>query len=164
MNDLMQVKEILYDILLQPDNAHENVSVNQQMGVSLTNAVRKDGVNIIQYSQISKNVVSGVAKALRTIDMIQETDKLSFISNHIKTKVIEDKRTHLEIALDEILSKEMSWKEMKEFLVKKLFIRACKMYPEKKDLAEHLCTGMQNLKKLMWMYLEKNKNETLNHS
>lgn len=155
MKDLMQVKEILYDILLQSDDAHDAVAVNQQMGVSLTNAVRKDGVNIIQYSQISKNVVSGVAKALRAIDMIQETDKFNFISTHIEAKVIEDKRTCLEISLDEILSEEMSWKEMKELLIKNLFIRAYKMYPEKENLAEHLRTGTQNLKKLKLMYLEK---------
>ena len=155
MKDLVQVKEILYDILLQPEDAPDSVKVNQQMGVSLTNSMRKDGVNIIQYSQISKNVVSGVAKALRAIDAIQEDDKLKLISNYREAKVIEDKRTHLEIALDKILNEKKTWKEMKDFLIKNLFIRANEMYPEKEDLAERLEMGAANLKKLMWMYLEK---------
>ena len=154
MKDLVQVKEILYDILLQPEDAPDSIKVNQQMGVSLTNSMRKDGVNIIQYSQISKNVVSGVAKALRVIDAIQEDDKLKLISNYREAKVIENKRTHLEISLDEILSKDITWKEMKEIVLKNLFIRAWKKYPEKNDLSRHLCTGLQNIKKLRLMYLE----------
>lgn len=66
-----EVKQILFEIITSGGDDEEDQSIKavQQMGVSLTNAVAKNGVNIIQVQSIvQKKVIEKAVKALQIIN------------------------------------------------------------------------------------------------
>ena len=68
--DLLPLREILYTILTGVTEEQTDIKANQQMGVQLSSAVKKDGVNIIQLQNvISQKVISSVTEALRFLDV-----------------------------------------------------------------------------------------------
>ena len=70
---LSPIKQLLYDLLSANNQADEtSIAANQQLGVSMTNAVKKDGVNIIQLQNvISHKVITSAVEALKLLDQIQ---------------------------------------------------------------------------------------------
>lgn len=71
---LDQVKNVLYEILTDDgtDTDEGAVKATQNMGVSVTNSMKKSGINIIQMqSVVNKKVVNKVVKALSLIDDIK---------------------------------------------------------------------------------------------
>ena len=74
-NIIAELKNLLYDTLTldNEESKIENISQNQQMGVSLTKAISKEGVNIIQMpiqSIVSRNIIVNLVAALKIIDDI----------------------------------------------------------------------------------------------
>jgi len=73
--DLTPVRNILYDILTaeHEDDTNGEVNATQQLGVALTNSVKKEGVNIIQLqSVVNVKVIKKVTDALRFLDDAQK--------------------------------------------------------------------------------------------
>lgn len=73
MDQILQLKSLLYDTLtLENGEAQaENISQHQQMGVSITKAISKEGVNIIQMpiqSVVSRDIIVNLVAALKLID------------------------------------------------------------------------------------------------
>jgi len=71
-SDIINLKECLYDILMaeeeKPDNTPD-INAIQNLGVSMTRAVQKDGVNIFQLQSVrSHKVTLNVVKALKLLD------------------------------------------------------------------------------------------------
>lgn len=74
MNNLPALRNVLYDILTgSSDQEVDGDTVIQNMGLNLSNAVKKDGVNIIalQSANIHKITVK-VTEGLRLIDEMQQ--------------------------------------------------------------------------------------------
>jgi len=72
-----ELKDSLYQILQEsttPAEQDKDVSLTQTLGVSLTSAIKKDGVNIIQLQNHVDNrqLAVNVIEALRTVDSLHE--------------------------------------------------------------------------------------------
>lgn len=71
---LMPIRQILYDILTagENDNGGGDVNMVQKMGLEMSNAIRKEGVTVVQLqSYVNQKVINKVAQALQTIDAIE---------------------------------------------------------------------------------------------
>jgi hypothetical protein len=71
--ELMELRKKLYEILTA-DQEHDDRQINatQQMGVSLSNTIKKDGVMIIQMQNVvSKTVIKHVTEALKLLDAME---------------------------------------------------------------------------------------------
>lgn len=73
--NLIDLKELLLNVL---ENAFKSgdISVSQQLGVQMSNAIKKDGVTIIQNQnlEIYANIVPNIIKAIRMCDQIDTSD------------------------------------------------------------------------------------------
>jgi hypothetical protein len=62
-------KQLLYEIITTGENAEQSIKAVQQLGVSITNAVAKNGVNIIQLQNVVQNkVIKNAVKVLQLLD------------------------------------------------------------------------------------------------
>ena len=71
---LTPIRQILYDILTAGENENGGGDVNmvQKMGLEMSNAIRKEGVTVVQLqSYVNQKVINKVAQALQTIDAIE---------------------------------------------------------------------------------------------
>lgn len=76
--ELVELRKKLYDILTA-DQEQEDRQINatQQMGVNLSNAIKKDGVTIIQMQNVvSKTVIKHVTEALKMLDSMELEQKI----------------------------------------------------------------------------------------
>lgn len=80
MTRFKDLRNILYELMLAThddgndgDNGRQDVAANQSMGVNLTSAVKKDGVNIIQLQNVKAigKITTHVVEALRELDVIE---------------------------------------------------------------------------------------------
>ena len=113
-SDLMTLKENMYDILdMEDDDKDEtNITANQGMGVQLTNAMKKDGVNIIQMQNVvNKKVTTNVVKSLRLIDKLM-------MGNIQTTSVTEAKKPN-RITMEHVLQ-VIEWLANKNLSLKNL--------------------------------------------
>lgn len=70
----MPIRQILYDILTAGESDHGGGDVNmvQKMGLEMSNAIRKEGVTVVQLqSYVNQKVINKVAQALQAIDAIE---------------------------------------------------------------------------------------------
>lgn len=92
MNDLKPLRDILYDILVSGDDSGDQITATQKMAVALSNAVRKDGVNVIQLQNVvNQKVIQKVTEALRFLDRHMEESLLTS-QNVAEAEIIEDER------------------------------------------------------------------------
>jgi hypothetical protein len=64
-----EVKRLLYEIITTGEDAEQSIQAVQQMGVSITNAVSKRGINIIQLQNVVQaKVIQNAVKCLQLID------------------------------------------------------------------------------------------------
>jgi hypothetical protein len=103
--NLVPLRQIFYDILLS-GNEGNDVKANQQMAVSLSNSVRKDGVNIIQLQSVVNNrIIEKVTEGLKYIDtmpVLPEPEPVEEDSNSLEQTIhgCLDKGMSLESFLD----------------------------------------------------------------
>lgn len=80
MNNLTDLKEILYTMLEtigEQSDGQTDIKAFQNMGVELSNAVQKNGVNIVQVqSVVNIKLVPQITKALRLCDALEVSDRL----------------------------------------------------------------------------------------
>jgi hypothetical protein len=69
-----EVKELLFEIITTGENAEQSIKAVQQLGVSITNAVAKNGVNIIQLQNVVQTkVIKNAVKCLQLMDGYKQT-------------------------------------------------------------------------------------------
>ncbi len=76
--ELSKLKDFMYDILEIEDDDQQKDSIvaNQGMGVQLSNAMKKDGVTIVQMQNVvNKKVTTNVVKSLRLIDKLLDNSR-----------------------------------------------------------------------------------------
>lgn len=111
MIDLMPIRNILYDILTADEETSPNVQATQNMGVALTNTLKKEGVTILQMqSVVNKTVLAKVTAGLRLLDGMQ----LQIDGNQQPT--IELKPRTLEDVIGEKLAEGYSLKDFIEMI------------------------------------------------
>lgn len=72
MGALLPIRQVLYDILTADNGGQGNINMNQKLGVEMSNAIRKDGVTIVQaQSCVNQVVINKVAQAMRLIDELE---------------------------------------------------------------------------------------------
>jgi len=76
--DLIQLKNLLYDTLTaEEEDSGTDVVANQNLGVNLTKAIKKDGVQIFQLqSVVNKKITNNVIKSLKIVDKLQEKERI----------------------------------------------------------------------------------------
>ena len=74
--NLARLKETMYEIITTDNNPSQGsgeVKATQNMGLALSNSVKKDGVNIIQVQQVdNRQIINKTIEALRVIDDLQK--------------------------------------------------------------------------------------------
>lgn len=69
MNDILVLKEQLYDLLSLDDDDASGDSIVQKLNVSMTNAIQKQGVTIIPIQNaVQKKIVVKVVNILKQVD------------------------------------------------------------------------------------------------
>ena len=91
--DLGTLRNAVYEIVTPPpEQSIPDINQTQNMGVALTNSMKKEGVNIVQIQQtVNVHVINTSIKALKIIDNIQNK-----ISGASKQDIIIEK-LHMEI-------------------------------------------------------------------
>lgn len=81
--NLTDLRTLMYDILEgEEENGDSKIALSQQMGINLTKAVQKDGVNIIQMPMqqvISRRITLKVIDALKLIDAMSAPKQIEFV-------------------------------------------------------------------------------------
>jgi len=124
-SELVELKELMYDTLtLEESNAtdEKSIAAHQNMGVQLTNAVKKEGVTIVQMQNvINKQVTINLVKALKLIDKLQDNSNTIEISSG-KALQIDD--NVIKCVLDYLINEVSTLKEfdlrMRQLLVENL--------------------------------------------
>ena len=72
-DEIGQLKNLLYDTLILDEQPQDrDISLTQNMGVSITKALSKDGVNLVQIQSIvDKKIIVNMVQALKIIDTLQ---------------------------------------------------------------------------------------------
>lgn len=127
--DLTPVRNILYDILTaEHDDKGNNgeVTAAQSMGVNLTNAVKKDGVNIIQLqSVVNVKVIKKVTDALRFLDDAQkQIEKECVIEAEVEKEEVKALPSPQPDFLIEMLDKRATLKDFVEVAERKYIAEA----------------------------------------
>jgi len=74
--NLNPIRNILYDILTAEDEQSSSVQATQNMGVQLTQSIKKEGVTIVQLqSVVNKTVLMKVTEGLRMLDHMQVAEE-----------------------------------------------------------------------------------------
>lgn len=73
MNEIEEIKNTLLIMLESVFRADDNITANQQLGVNLSNSVKRDGVVIIQNQnvEVCSRIVPSLVHALRLCDSIK---------------------------------------------------------------------------------------------
>jgi hypothetical protein len=151
MRDLTDLKNRLYDILLCTSNGkgdEKDVSVNQQLGVSISKAMQRDGgINILQFQSAHiHNITEKVIEALKVVDMLNlplENENLAVIDvspaqiEHVPD-VEEDEADLIEAFCNLLYRKHMNWKDMQEYCKQEYSMFVRDKQPSVKDGAEFL--------------------------
>lgn len=82
--DLVVLKEILYDTILASSeqeleklNNGDGSSIDQKLGVNVSSAMKKQGINVFQIANIdNKRINNNVVTALKIVDKIQNNTSL----------------------------------------------------------------------------------------
>jgi hypothetical protein len=110
MSDLRSLRDILYDILLSGEDSRDQINATQKMAVAMSNAIRKDGVNVIQLQNVvNQKVIQKVTEALRFLDRHTEESLLAS-QNVAEAEIVVDEQpedTLLELIYS-ALDKKMS--------------------------------------------------------
>jgi hypothetical protein len=130
---LMDLKAVLYDMLTAVTQNGENANpakVTQQLGIQMSKAVQKDGINVIQLQNIHLNtVIPHLIEGMKLIDELQLTMRRDEIiemkqieMKQIEMKPIEMKPEEVEeldaidAACKFLHNQSIGWKEMQELM------------------------------------------------
>ena len=94
MPSLSDLRVIMYDILQgDEDNGDANISLSQQMGINMSKAVQKDGVNIIQMPMqqvVDRRITLKVIDALKLMDAMAAPKQIEFDDDEAKPGSMQD--------------------------------------------------------------------------
>lgn len=144
MIDTGRLRPLLYDILLGATDPGDQMQLNQQMGVALSHAAQKGGVNIVQLQSASMNkVVAGVTTALKMLD---ERPELPELEEPVPVKEPES------VVLERIIDRSLqSARSLADFVdeIEALYVKkALQKFGSKKETCNVLEIGYPKLQKI----------------
>ena len=142
-----ELKALLFSIL---ESAYQTPDINatQQMGVNISNAVRKEGVVIIQNQSVEvyARIVPAVVKAIKMCDLIQQ-EKTHMIS-YQPEPAIEITADAIELCCKQLYDSETKWQDMQDVIKKRYLEYVVSKFPTKTMAAKWLGVGPTYLCKL----------------
>ena len=140
-----EMKSILLEIL---EMAFQTPDINatQQLGVQLSNAVKRDGVVIIQNQNVEvyAKIMPSMVKALRLCDSFEVINEPLKIEN-VK---VEDAREPLQLICEWFFQNKYKWKDMQETINTSYLAYVVNQFHTKKEAADFLNVGSTYLSKL----------------
>ena len=135
-----KVREILYDVLTAGDGDEQNeidpvIRATQNMGVSLSSAVTKNGgVKIFQMQNVvHQKVIKNVVEALRMIDRLPQLPEPIIVETFSE---VEDQPKSLGEEIEEALDNEVSYPTFLAMVAKQFVHAAITRHETNKETAE----------------------------
>ena len=102
---------------------HHDISLNQRMGINLSTAIKRDGVNIIQMpiqSVVNKRITCNLVEALRVIDSIKDDEDKRLIAKETQKSLLltEGNNSPVKECMRYLAGKELSFKAVGEMMKK----------------------------------------------
>lgn len=140
---IADLKQLLFSIL---ESAYQtpDISATQQMGVNMSNAVKKDGVVIIQNQNVEvyAKVIPAVVKALKMCDAIQVPNVSEVIE--IEHNPVDP----IESCCKQFYDNETKWIDMQDIMKARYLEYVISKFPSKSMAAKWLGIGPTYLNKL----------------
>jgi hypothetical protein len=145
---LSAIKEILFDLLSDSVKDTSNVTAQQNLGVQLSNAVKKEGVVIIQNQNVEvlNVIIPKVIQALRIIDSVNQLpDCGPVVIEHEPESFMDVETAYLEHMFKNNWKWDMVFATFKMAYVK----HVVNHFETQKDAADHLGIQASYLSKLL---------------
>jgi hypothetical protein len=155
MHTLAELKVILLEILESAFQGGE-VQATQQMGVSLSNAVRREGVVIVQNQNVEvyARIMPSMVKALKLCDAMESSWR-----NQIEIRIdpqpqplpapaADDDEDPIEACCSWLFENEFNWQDMQELMKARYLEYVMGQFKTKTDAAKWLGIGNTYLCKL----------------
>jgi hypothetical protein len=155
MHTLAELKVILLEILESAFQGGE-VQATQQMGVSLSNAVRREGVVIVQNQNVEvyARIMPSMVKALKLCDAMESSWR-----NQIEIRIdpqpqplpapaADDDADPIEACCSWLFENEFNWQDMQELMKARYLEYVMGQFKTKTDAAKWLGIGNTYLCKL----------------
>lgn len=151
MNNYRDIKSKLYDLLAiaccekEEDNGDK---ITQNLGISMTNAVRKGGViNIINQSITIQRIVPKVIEIMRSVDALEYVEPLEI--EHPKAEILQIE--HLQDPVEEMcefyFKEKYTWKEFREATKLRYFDYVRRNTDSNREAARFLNVGRSYISK-----------------
>jgi hypothetical protein len=145
---ISELKQLLFSIL---ESAYQtpDVSATQQMGVNMSNAVKKEGVVIIQNQNVEvyARIVPAVVKAIKMCDNIPDIIQIEHTPMVPANETID--YDPIEECCKLLYDNETKWQDMQEVMKKRYLEYVVSKFPTKKMAAKWLGVGPTYLSKLI---------------
>ena len=145
---IADLKQLLFSIL---ESAYQtpDISATQQMGVNMSNAVKKDGVVIIQNQNVEvyAKVIPAVVKALKMCDLVQQ-EKTHMISYQPESVIEHQPVNAVAECCEYFYNNGIRWEVMQHIMKTRYLEYVTGKFTTKKQAAEWLGIGPTYLSKL----------------
>lgn len=133
---------VLYDLLTGSVENDDAPNVTQNMGIALTNAMRKDGVNIVAVQSVNiRKIALKVTEALRVLDHARPVEV-------VEAQVVED-HDSLPAIIEANLNEGVTLDDFLDFVATAYVSAAMERERTKKAVTEKLAITYSRLQKTM---------------
>jgi hypothetical protein len=155
MHTLAELKVILLEILESAFQGGE-VQATQQMGVSLSNAVRREGVVIVQNQNVEvyARIMPSMVKALKLCDAMESSwrnqigIRIDPQPQPLPAPTADDDADPIEACCSWLFENEFNWQDMQELMKARYLEYVMGQFKTKTDAAKWLGIGNTYLCKL----------------
>lgn len=143
-----EMKAILLEILEMAFQTPD-INASQQLGVQLSNAVKRDGVVIIQNQNVEvyAKIMPSMVKALRLCDSFEPAVAIAHEPLQITDVKVESKSA-IEIICEWLFQNNYKWEAMQDLIKMSYITYVISQFKTKKEAAEFLDVGSTYLSKL----------------
>jgi hypothetical protein len=146
MHPQNEMKSILLEILEMAFQAPD-INATQQLGVQLSNAVKRDGVVIIQNQNVEvyAKIMPSMVKALRLCDSFEVINHEPLQIENVK---VEDAREPITLICEWFFNNNYKWEAMQDFMRLSYINYVISQFNTKRESAEFLGIGPTYLSKI----------------
>jgi hypothetical protein len=158
MQNISDLKLLLLQIIEDSFQQEPNIQATQQMGINMSNAVKKDGVVIIQNQnvEIYSKIIPSLVKALKMCDALQEINRSIVYKEPIEIEPpIEIQKSPVAIDSDPVndfcswmFEHNLKWSEMQDLVKSRYLEFILTKFSTKNEAAKWLGVGGTYLCKL----------------
>jgi len=147
-----EMKAILLEILEMAFQAPD-INATQQLGVQLSNAVKRDGVVIIQNQNVEvyAKIMPSMVKALRLCDSFEPPVAITYEPSklpEVSDKDENENKEPIQLVCEWFFKNKYKWKLMQDTINSSYLLYVISQFKTKKEAAEFLDVGATYLCKL----------------